>query len=140
KGALEKELFHRDVVEAVSILKQASGKEPYIWTPDESGRKSLPERAVWLGIDADRFDLDCLYYPISSNGRARGVRQESAEGVQKKETTSPKIPSVTAEPALEERIAGVLSKFDQLKSKATTELYNTLKQQALEELRKLYHG
>ncbi|MEK6900636.1 MAG: hypothetical protein AABX05_05920, partial [Nanoarchaeota archaeon] len=84
KGALEKELFHRDVVEAVSLLRKASGKEPYIWTPSAKERRNTPERAVWLHIDAGRFDFGCYYNPIISVGRARGVRQESAEGVQKK--------------------------------------------------------
>ncbi len=72
------DLLQHDVKETTNILERTSrGKYPYIWTPDASGRKSHPERAVWLNIYTGRFLLNCDN-PISYGGRVRGVRVESA--------------------------------------------------------------
>lgn len=68
----------RDVELVPEVLEKISGKRPYLWTPDVSGRKSLPERAVWLYINAGGFYLSCSSNPIDSLGRARGVRVVSA--------------------------------------------------------------
>ena len=64
----------KDVEIVPETLQTISGKRPYIWTPDTSGRKSHPERAAWLDIGADWFDLKGNYDPIIINGRSRGVR------------------------------------------------------------------
>ncbi len=68
----------KDVERVPEVLQTISGKRPYIWTPDVSGRESTPERAVWLDIGTDRFYLSCYFNPIYGYGRARGVRVEIA--------------------------------------------------------------
>ncbi len=80
------DLLQHDVEEATNILQKVSGKRPYLWTPDASGRESRPERAVWLSIDADRFYLYCNLNPISYDGRVRGVRVVGAAGARAKKT------------------------------------------------------
>ena len=75
---LEDELFQYDVSKAVKVMQTISKKRLYILTPSASGRKAMPERAVWLLIDAGRFGLSCSDGPIYLSGRARGVRRESA--------------------------------------------------------------
>ena len=74
KDGLEMMLLAKDAHEAVKTLHAISGKRPYIWTPDAAGRKSNPERAVWLNIGTDWFILNCYIDPIGNDGRARGVR------------------------------------------------------------------
>ncbi len=78
KKVLQAVFGPKDVERVPEILQAVSRKRPYIWTPDASGRKSLPERAVWLNISTDRFDLCCDFNPIIGDGRVRGVRVESA--------------------------------------------------------------
>lgn len=78
KQALQALFMPKDVERVPKVLHAVSGKRPYIWTPDTEGRKSNPERAVWLDIGTDWFYLGCTNYPISNFGRARGVRGESA--------------------------------------------------------------
>ncbi len=72
------DLLKQDVEETVDLLQRTSGKRPYIWTPGAYGRTAHPERAVWLNISSDRFNLDCYDNPISSGGRARGVRESTS--------------------------------------------------------------
>ncbi|MEK6863122.1 MAG: hypothetical protein AABW53_00280 [Nanoarchaeota archaeon] len=74
KRALEEEIFQYDALKTIDTIQSASGKRSYIWTPDASGRKLHPERAVWLYCITDRFGLSCDYDPIGYNGRARRVR------------------------------------------------------------------
>lgn len=90
RRALEDELFKDDAPETIEMLQRVSGKRPYIWTPNASGRKSHPERAVWLLIVADWFLLDCSDGPISLSGRARGVRGSEATGASVSEQEAPK--------------------------------------------------
>ncbi|MEK6900179.1 MAG: hypothetical protein AABX05_03575, partial [Nanoarchaeota archaeon] len=100
KKALEDELFHYDAEKTVSLLKQASGKEPYIRTPDEEGRRETPERTVWLAIYAVRFGLDCYGIPFLSLGRARGVRDLNISRADI-ETITKALPIESYEPSLE---------------------------------------
>ena len=138
KKALEDELFQYDAPETIDMLQRVSGKRPYIWTPDATGRKSNPERAVWLSINTDRFNLYCYDNPIYDLGRARGVREGGAEGdAQKKGSASP---ATTEEERLELRLSEALSPFDKFKSPATQQAYEQTKQQVMQDLRKLYHG
>ncbi len=138
------DLLQHDVEEAINMLYEVSGKHLYIWTPDASGRKSRPERVVWLDVYADKFILNCSGSPFVIGG-ARGVRVVGAAGAQKKEGSPVegsvyRKPAMTEEQRLEGQISEALSLFDQLKSPATPELYAKLKQQALQQLKKLYHG
>jgi len=76
KNALEDEVLQYDIHEAVKVLQKAGGKIQYIWTPSTEGRKSHPERAIWLNLSSDLFGLYCdyLYYA----GRSRGVRDSAS--------------------------------------------------------------
>ncbi|MDP3698571.1 MAG: hypothetical protein Q8R47_03210 [Nanoarchaeota archaeon] len=58
----------------------------------------------------------------------------------KKSGSAYRNPAMTEERRLEGKILEALAPFDQLKSPATTKLYDDLKQKALQELKKLYHG
>ncbi len=101
RNALQDEVLQYDAPEAIDVLQKVSGKRSYIWTPDTNGRKSHPERAVWLSINTDRFDLDCYDDPIGDAGRSRGVR-----GINK---TSKEIPQTTLEPKILPTPATVLA-------------------------------
>ncbi len=137
--ALEDELFHYNAQRTVALLQEATGKRPYILTPDASGRKSLPERAVWLYIGADWFLLNCYGDPIDGNGRARGVREVGAAGAREKYVNPPcRTPATKPEEVLEGKLVEIISPFRQLKAPATAELYDGLEQQALRELTELY--
>ena len=78
KQAMQALFLPKNVERVPEVLNAVSGKRPYIWTPNADGRKSNPERAVWLYFYADRFGLYCGYSPISYAGRSRGVRVVSA--------------------------------------------------------------
>lgn len=78
------DLLQHDVKETIDLLQRTSRKRPYIWTLDASGRKSHPERAVWLGIDTGRFYLDCINDPFNSSGRARGCVRRARKRTAKK--------------------------------------------------------
>ncbi len=71
---LEDEVLQYNPKEAAGIIQRASGKRPYIWTPDAARRISTPGRVVWLLINTDRFILNCGINPIYDSGRARGAR------------------------------------------------------------------
>lgn len=74
----------KDVERLPEVFQAVSGKRTYIWTPSAESRKSYPERAVWVIIDSDRFDLICNLIPIIILGRSRRVRVESAAGAREK--------------------------------------------------------
>jgi len=90
KNALQDEVFHYDASEAVDVLQEVSGKRLYIWTPSAEERKSHPERAVWLCINTDWFNLNCYNNPINDYGRSRGVHEVGAAGASKKSEESAK--------------------------------------------------
>ncbi|MDP3698573.1 MAG: hypothetical protein Q8R47_03220 [Nanoarchaeota archaeon] len=139
KNALQDEVLQYDAQEAVSVLQRASGKRPYLWTPDAGGRKSYPERAVWLGIYAGGFSLGCYDYPILSLGRARGVRDVGAASARAEKTGSAYCDSAkTSEEVLGERIREILSPYEQLKSSATAKLYGDITENAVRDFKELY--
>ena len=84
ENALQALLMCKDAKKAVKVLREVSGERPYIWTPSAEGRKSRPERAVWLNASTDGLYLYCGNIPINSLGRARGVRVVSAAGAREK--------------------------------------------------------
>ncbi|MEK6809233.1 MAG: hypothetical protein AABY40_01030 [Nanoarchaeota archaeon] len=94
RRALEDELFHYDAGETAKLLQKVSGKHPYIWTLNVSGRKSNPEKAVWLFISKSRFGLSCDNSHISIDGRARGVSVVSTA----KEVSNIAIPEMKISP------------------------------------------
>ncbi|MEK6863124.1 MAG: hypothetical protein AABW53_00290 [Nanoarchaeota archaeon] len=143
KRALEDEIFKCDALETIDTIRCASGKRPYIWTSSAKSRKATPETAVGLHSLVDKFDLDCYDSPFSNFGRARGVREVGAEGACANEKD--KIPAVlSATPVaetsteLEDKIAGVLSHFDQFKPRKSASQYEAAKARALAELKGLY--
>ena len=139
RRGLKDEIFHCDAPETISMLQRASGKRPYIWTPNASGRKSHPERAVWLYIITDRFYLDCLNNPIYGDGRARGVREVGAEGARAEKTGSAyRNSAMTGEERLDEQIREILSPYEQLKSSATAKLFTDITKKTVRELKELY--
>lgn len=71
------DLLQHDVEEAISVLEKVSGKRPYIFTSSAEGRRT-PDKAVWLNFYEVRFCLSCDYLPVSTIGRARGVRESTS--------------------------------------------------------------
>ncbi len=139
KNALQDEVLQYDVNEAVEVLQRASGKRPYIWTPNAAGRRSRPERAVWLVIDTDRFILNCSANPIINIGRARRVREVGAEGARAENSGSPyRTPAMTEEERLDKQVREILLPYEQLKCVATVKLYNDITENAVRELKELY--
>lgn len=72
RTAIQSLLLCKDVDKAVSVLREAVGVPPYIWTASQKTRKTHPQRAVWLGADTGRLYLLCYYY-LSYRGRSRSV-------------------------------------------------------------------
>ncbi|MEK6809365.1 MAG: hypothetical protein AABY40_01705 [Nanoarchaeota archaeon] len=93
--ALEDELFLCNAFDAVNVLWEASGKRPYILTPDAEERKSALEKAAWFCIYPSGFNLDCDNDHFSIIDRARGVYEVSAA----KEVSNIAIPEMKISPA-----------------------------------------
>ncbi len=100
RRALEDEVFEYDAPETIDMLQRVSGKRPYISTPSASRRKSHPERAVWLYIGTDGFDLNCYLNPFDDSGRARGVRGSEATGASVSELEASQEIKLLSAPAI----------------------------------------
>ncbi len=139
KRALENEIFEYDAPETIDMLQRVSGKQPYLLTPDASGRRSTPERAVWLLIDTDRFGLSCSNGPIYGDGRARGVREVDAAGARVgKSGSAYRNPAMTEEERLHSGIEEQLSRFDGFAGTYSRENYHKIKQEVAQSLKGLY--
>lgn len=86
--AIQSLLLCKDVDKAVSVLQEAVGVPPYIWTTPKGTRKSHPHRAVWLDVSTVRLDLGC-YYSLTDRGRSRSVALESARSAARENMSFP---------------------------------------------------
>src|SRR3989338_7804559 len=72
KDSLQSLLLCTDVERAASVLQEAAGVPPYIWTASRGTRSARTERAAWLGASANRLYLNCIDGLIYG-GRSRSV-------------------------------------------------------------------
>ncbi len=75
KSPLQSLLLCKDVERAASVLQEAIGVPPYIWTAADGTRSSHPERAAWLDAYYNRLNLNCGNF-LFDRGRSRSVARE----------------------------------------------------------------
>ena len=74
RTAIQSLLLCKDVDKAVSVLQEAVGVPPYIWTASQRTQNSH-QRAVWLSANTGRLYLGCDN-GLTNRGRSRSVALE----------------------------------------------------------------
>ncbi len=75
RSALQSLFMPKDLKRVIETLEGFNGGSPFIWTPGIGSRKSSPARALWLGLNAERFDF-FADSSLENVGHSYGIRLE----------------------------------------------------------------